>query len=432
LRPNATAKAADILKRAIGPDQVPAALDALTNGPAELVPGSRPPVAALIQNPGVVNTSNAIRAASPEAGAAIEQQLADNNAARYQALQKIAGSDEEYSKAVSDRAAASSKLYRQAYVGGPDLDVANSPEMQQTWSGLLQRPAVQRAFTDARSNLANAGVDLPATNKATEPQIVQISDYAVRSLDDRIAAAQAQGSTEEVRGLQATRSALADSLGQLSPDYAAANEAYRGASGPITDMGAARTILGKFANSGNLTQAPSGSMYGLPRITLGQYSNALKAVSGGDFQPSPEVQSQLQAIQKDLQRETGQFQARSTGSNTVEKAALARALQGNVSDNAVQQIASMTGAGIGHALGPAGSAIGAEVGSWIGSLPSRNKQAVLGKLGEALADPDKMRALLTYTQGPSNRRMLAQALMRTGQFNSAQAAGARYDGQAAQ
>jgi hypothetical protein len=89
----------------------------------------------------------------------------------------------------------------------------------------------------------------------------------------------------------------------------------------------------------------------------------------------------------------------------------------------------MTGAGIGHALGPAGSAIGAEVGSWIGSLPSRNKQAVLGKLGEALADPDKMRALLTYTQGPSNRQMLPQALMRTGQFNAAQAAGARYGGQ---
>jgi hypothetical protein len=294
----------------------------------------------------------------------------------------------------------------------------------------LLSSAVQAAFKDARANLANAGVDVPATNGSTEPQIVHIADYAVRSLDDRIAAAQAQGSNEEVRGLQATRAALADSLGKLSPDYATANEAYRAASGPITDMEAARTILGKFANSGNLTQAPSGSLQGLPRITLGQYNNALKAVSGGDFPPSSGVLDQFGAIQKDLQRETGQFQTRGTGSNTVEKAALAKALQGNVSDKAVEQIASMTGAGIGHSFGPAGSAIGAEVGSWLGSLPSRNKQAVLGKLGEALANPDRMQSLLTYTQGPSNPRMLAQALMRAGQFDAAQAVGARYGGQA--
>jgi hypothetical protein len=54
----------------------------------------------------------------------------------------------------------------------------------------------------------------------------------------------------------------------------------------------------------------------------------------------------------------------------------------------------------------------------------------LGKLGEALADPDQMQALLTYTQGRSNSRTLAQAVPRFGPFNAAEVAGQRFGGQA--
>jgi hypothetical protein len=213
---------------------------------APTITGARPTMAEQIADPaaaaGAARLQGGLRAADPRASTAFAAREAENNAARVNTLRGLTGSDGGRDFAVANRAGTAGPMYQEAF--GVDAGTAITPQMQREMQNLLRAPAIQQAAKAARSNAANAGLNVGRANGSGSIEGLHNVKLA---LDDMIATARGgQGTPAQetkARALESARERLVGFIERLSPEYQSARGVYAQMSRPINQMDVAGEVL---------------------------------------------------------------------------------------------------------------------------------------------------------------------------------------------
>ena len=223
---------------------------------APTVTGARPTLAEQTGDVGLARLQDSLRAADPQFNNAITQRLADNNAARVNALRGLTGEDGGRAFAAANRSGTSGPIYQEAF----NIDAASrlTPELQREMLTLMRSPAIRQAAAAARVNAANAGKNVgPANGSGSIEGLHNIK----LALDDAIAAARGgNGSAAQevkARALTDAQKRLVGFIEQLSPEYATARQVHAQMSKPINVMDVAAEVARKgLSNTADLTGTP--------------------------------------------------------------------------------------------------------------------------------------------------------------------------------
>lgn len=205
------------------------------------VTGATPTLAEVTGDAGVARLQDAARSMDPQIAGRVGQRLADNNAARVQALQSLAGDSAQRASAEATREAVSRDLYQQATRAAYTVD----DELQ----ALLSRPAVKQAMGRAQTLAENQGrrvaFDVNPGNPfggigIADKNSRQITGQALQDLKmamDEMLTDPASGFTGKSGDtIKALRGKLLDWMEGANPAFKAARTAYREASKPINAM----------------------------------------------------------------------------------------------------------------------------------------------------------------------------------------------------
>jgi len=266
----------------------------------QIVPGSEPTSAQILQSPELVQAEKTI-ANNPRYKPDFMARQNINNAARINAINSVAGEPGALEAANAERSKVAKNLYDWAFTH----QKPTTPWMKGQITQLMKRPAIQQATKDARKLAANEGV------KFNDSTSIKGLHYTKTALDDQIGAAVRAGNNNEARILIDTRDKLLTLMEKMSPTYAQARQEFAQLSKPINTMEAGRQISDALS-----TGALDAS--GNPIVSLGGFRGKYaKALRGADFGISPEAQATLNAVQKDLQRSTISNAVRTPGSDTA-------------------------------------------------------------------------------------------------------------------
>jgi hypothetical protein len=379
---NPTKAAANTLRKVVG-DATPQDLAAaLSNNGGEIVAGSRPTLAQVLQTPEAVQLEKAM-ANRPEYRTLFEQRMNDNNLARLNAINSVAGTPEDLAAAIQNR----------SNVAGPLYEAAKAEQIvpDQTLTGILGTPAGSAALQRARTLAQNAQDATPIVTEAgdltgTGAHYLKMAFDAM--LDEGKRTGMAGAEQNAIRNL---RGNYVDWLEAQSPAYAGAKQAYREASVPISDMEAGQSITNSLGNRA-LNSA------GDPLVTLPGYNAALaKALRNSEYGISDSANSTLNSVQQDLQRASVSNSLRSAGSDTWNNMAtddwLARQLVSGKPDSSAlpKAIAAAAGSVI-PGVGTMGGWLGA--GQWQQAATKKAADA----LAEALLNPQSASNLINMPQ----------------------------------
>lgn len=297
--------------------QAPAVMSAAKT-PASLVPGSRPTLAEVAQNPGISTLQQAVRGVSPNVNNALGQRATENLMARTQALRDIAGTPQDLAMRTSAREVATKMFY----------DAADSAKVPVTLrdraiSNIMERPSVRAAWVDAERMAQETGVKtVTAKGELTGNAL----HFLKKGLDKQIAGLPA-GDPERAAVLN-TKNALQGWMEKNIPDYGVARRGFADLSKPINEMEVGKYLLNKLEPAlmeGSKTPT---------RETAATFANAvkdaprtIKNATGMSFQNledvmSPQSARTVQGVLKDLQRKaTSEDLAKTVGSNTAQNLA---------------------------------------------------------------------------------------------------------------
>jgi hypothetical protein len=366
----------------------------------QLVPGSIPTTAQAAQTPFMVQTE---KAASnlPGVKSGMIQRGVDNNAARWNSLNSVAGSDADLAAAQAARTQASAPLYAAAH--------QDAAPINDTLSAVMQRPAVQQAMQTADKLAKNEGVQLAWPSAENPTMSGHALDYTSRALGDLIDTATRAGNNQEARALTQARSQLTSWGNSNIPSLGNASSTYARLSVPVNTMEAGQQMSNTLG-----TRALNAT--GTPEILLSNYRTAMgQALKGAEHGIDPTAQATLQGIQQDLQRASISNSIRSPGSDTAYNLAangwLAKNLYGPSFEGATglgKGVAAGATFLSGHPMAAAGVLAGGnKVGQFVGGR-------LQGQLGDLLLNP---KALLPFldshaasaaqpVQGPFMRGLL--------------------------
>jgi len=325
-------------------DQVRNALEAAAQpfvGPAqpglertvmgEIVPGSIPTVgqvAAGAGNAGVAALERAATATNPSVTTQLGQQLAEQNAARANVLQQMAGAGGEREFAAANRAATADQLYGAARTAGINPG-ALTPEAQANIAAMQSR-IPQDVLAQARSLAQIQGMPM------TDATSVQGLHYVKMALDDAIASARASGNATRARALTGLQNDFLAGLDQLSPNYAAARQVFRDMSAPINQMDVAQSIADQSINPLTGTVQPVAFARALSDRTAARATGMQGATLENTL--TDQQRNALQAVLEDLQRSrAAQDAGRGAGSDTAQKLAYTNLLTAAGGDNPLAQ-----------------------------------------------------------------------------------------------
>jgi hypothetical protein len=203
----------------------------------QTITGARPTLAEQITDPtaatGAARLQDALAVTNPQKFGA---RAMDNNAARVNALENLAGEGGPYTKALGAREAATQGLYDKALAR--TVSVSDDPQ----WAELSRLPAVRDVLKTARTNLENQGLDI--SNPANTMRAL---DNAKKLLDTKIRDAQGVGgkaaSPGELEGLRAAKTKLLEFMETQAPEYGTARTTFAELSRPVNQMNVAREVL---------------------------------------------------------------------------------------------------------------------------------------------------------------------------------------------
>lgn len=390
------------LNRAAG-DQAPQARAALA-GASELVPGSLPTAGQASGNAGIAALERASSAIDPTVTTAYAERMAQQNAARVNALRDMAGTDGQRALFSADRETAAQQLYDTAYKAGVDLrrDAATGQFLTKAQQAarkgeitkLMQTPAMQEAADKAMNLMRN---DPNLKGQVLNPAgSVQGLDYTRRALSDMIGSAQGN----EQRILINLRERLDTTLNTISPKYAEARTTFAEMSKPINQMDVAQHIADRSIRPLDDVIKP-GQFAGLLNDQTAKTATGFKGATL-DKVMSPEQIGLLGAIKDDLARaEFAKNAGRGAGSDTVQKMAYSNILEGAGIPTWLQNL-SVAQIG-GNLAGRAGDAV-----------YGRANRDMATKLAQGLLNPSEAAqwmALAKQTQDPAIAGLLARGLL---------------------
>lgn len=219
------------LNRAAG--NVDDAVRNIGNAP-QFVPGSVPTMAEASGDAGLAALQLSA-ASDPNVKAMLAKRAAENNAARLQALEGIAGAPGQRDFFDASRKTAAKQLYDSALAEQPVL----TPWIKGELTKLEQRPAFGDAVKAAKVRALNEGVKLDENN------VTQVVHYAKLELDNAIS--QAKRSGADVTGLMDTKNKLVSLIESkdFAPSYREARDTYAKMSQPINQMDLAQYMVDK-------------------------------------------------------------------------------------------------------------------------------------------------------------------------------------------
>lgn len=390
------------LAQTLGPDAP--AVAASIRGAPEFVPGSLPTTAQAGANPTLVATEKSFANANPDFKIGLAARGAQNNAARWEALNSVARTPEDLSDAIAARQAVTGPMYDAAH--------AQMVPVDQTLTDLAGRPAIRQAMDTASLLAKNEGVPIQWPTPSNPTISGKALDYTNRALGDLIASAKSANNTEQARALTSAQQLLQGWISKNVPGVREAASDYAALSSPVNTMQAGQQIAGTLG-----TRALDAN--GLPLLQLSPYKSALtQAIKKQEYGIDPGAHQTLQGIGQDLQRATISNSLRSPGSDTTYNIAangwLARQLYGENFNGAT---------GLGKGLGALGATLSGHPLVGLGLLAQGNKLGQMTgsrlneQLGQLLLNPSLLLPYLDAAkvapQGllPSLRGNVAQGLL---------------------
>lgn len=311
--------AADVFRRSATD---PAKAMQMAGQARELVPGSKPTLAQVAQDPGLAQLERTIMN-NPEYAGALQQRLGDQKLARLNAIKDVAGRGDYAEDIAKGRSIFAAEDYGQALKEGvdPKMAKAMAPQIQ----SLMERPSIQAAQKDAVRLAKESGVELSDTTS------LQGLDWVKKALDNKISMASQPGSSlgkEDLRALTQTKGDLMKTLEQIAPAYKTANDNYAAMSRQINSSEVAQSLLDKLNKPGSRYMQP-----GTAREMGDAYSDALaksfdsvKKATGMEKDITQVMSKQdiaaLENVARDLGRKSfAQEAGKATGSNTAQNLA---------------------------------------------------------------------------------------------------------------
>lgn len=377
--------AARTLQRfATNPERAAASL----RGASELVPGSRPTMAQVAQDPGLAQLERTL-ANNPQSGAQLAEMYAAQRSARSSALNSIAGTESYYRGIKDGRRIFAAEDYGRAMAEG--IDPAMAKSMAPQIASLMERPSIQQARAEAIALAKENGQNVGNFGS------IEGLDWLKKGLDNLISKASGNGSSvgkEKLRAMVQTKDDLMSVIEQVSPAYKAANDNFAAMSRQVNAMDAARAIRDKFEpalNGYGATGAEHAQAYAR---ALDAAKESVKKSSGidrplGDVMPARDL-LMLENIARDLARKSAaDGMGRAVGSNTAQNLA---------SQNLLRQILGPTG--LPQSWAESG-VLQAALSPYTGLTKLAGaEQAMLGRLTSAAASPADAASLLTLVAKP--------------------------------
>jgi hypothetical protein len=233
--------AAEVLRRS-ATDPAKAVQNASRAG--ELVPGSKPTLAQVANDPGLAQLERTILN-NPEYAPALQARFGDQRMARLNAIKDVAGRGDHYDEIAAGRSLFANEDYSKAMAAGIDQDMAKA--MQPQIQSLMERPSMIRAQQDAIRLAKESGKALDDFGS------VEGMDWLKKALDNQISKAAVPGSSigkEDLRALVQTKADLMATLEQIAPAYKEANQNFAAMSKQVNSMDVARTLLDKLNKPG--------------------------------------------------------------------------------------------------------------------------------------------------------------------------------------
>ena len=375
-------------------------------GAQELVPGSQPTSAQVAQSPAVVQIEKSLGSNFPEFKTAQVQREIQNNQARWDVLNKFAGTDDQMNQALAARQAKIAPMVDKLITNGKPVDVTGTLESigQLQSKGLGTDPLVKKTLQSLQNEIINDPTASfnPSTKQFTiAPE--RLDGYRT-NLRNLIADQTPDGivPTRAEKALSNVKSSMVNDFESANPGYADYVNAYREASVPINTMARAREIVD------NLSGGPRNAGTTAPQITLGRFNTQLKKALNSDYGVSPDAESALKGIQQDLQRESVSNSIRFPGSDTRYNFAAGQTLSKTLNNPIARLVGGGLGALTGGPTGALGGYLGAEKLSNV--LTQRGNKA----LADLLMNPEKLSEILQRTPQVQSSRvpLISQTLQK--------------------
>ena len=227
------------------------------------ITGAQPTLAEATRDQGLAKLQDALlNAADPQITGRMAARMADNNAARVQSLQGLAGTGAQRAAAEQARDEAAKHLYQQATRATYTVDA----ELGE----LLKRPAVKQALARAETLAANQGrpfsfVTDPGApfsgvgvNAARTHQVTGQGLQDLKMAMDEMLSDPASGFTGAAGNTVKTlRGKLVNWMEQANPDFRAARQTYAASSKPINGMDVGEYLANKAtSNASDLAGNP--------------------------------------------------------------------------------------------------------------------------------------------------------------------------------
>lgn len=365
----------------------------------QYVPGSIPQSGVASGDPGLIGAQRAL-GSNPIAGPVINQAGQAQNAARNAYFGPIAGTTGDITAATNARTAATQPLYERAQTEmlnpGPfqpildkiDTAVQNVGTETQAGKTLMGiKSQIQGSLpsqgSEATGLLDETGTPImrPTADNVTQGGMTQL----YRELRDKLAkTAELDGAyPAAVRGvLSPIVKDFGNALESQSPTLAAANSQFRQMSQPINQMTTLQDISARAAGN-------QPDISGLPVFEQNRFANAVKANVDDIPSLTSGQQQAVQNMQDDLTRSNmvNAPYVKVNGSPTAYNISMEKALSRNLGVDGVGALVR----------GPL---------DFLYRTPENEMQA---QIGQAFADPDKMRSLLAMST-PAQQKNIAQML----------------------
>jgi hypothetical protein len=295
----------------------------------ELVPGSLPTVGQAAGNPGIAALERSAVATNPDVTNMLSQRMAQQNAARVGAVERLAGRDGARDFAAANRDATAEQLYGTAYQKGlPSL----TPAQQANVAAFQQRVPAD-VLNEAKRLAQISGAPM------TDATSLQGMHWTKKALDGLIAKESGPGGNPSMlRAYVGLKNDMMQGMGNLSPDYAAASRVFADMSRPVNQMDVAGALLDKSVNplSGNLQ--PSSFARALTDRTAQKATGFNGATLENTMDPAQ--LNVLRGVLEDVQRSNAaQNVGRGVGSDTVQKLAYSNMLAQSGVPNFMRQLA---------------------------------------------------------------------------------------------
>lgn len=398
-----------------------AMVDALRNH-ANLVPGSMPTTAQVLQTPEAVMAEKSV-ANTPQGKIAITERQNANNAARLDLIRKHAGTEDDLTRAILQRRQNADPMTAAVNSGAP---IDASPVLAHLHSiassGLGTDPVIRSAVADARRVITDQGVAGENDGLFVKPDILDGIRQNVRGYLTKNASNGAVSSRQEA-ALEPLKNTIVDTINAGIPGYRDYLAAYRSDSVPVNTMERLQN-LGAHLDTGAL------DANGNPTFSLNNARKAVKDIDRAQYPIAPDASAGVDNVLADLQRESVSNSIRSPGSDTAlnlqSPSWLAQQLYGDAFSAKPGLVTKAVGGGIGAGVGylagggfgPTAAGWAAGTGSALGvklasKLASSGSNRVNQTLIDALLDPNVAASILDKQGVPAtSNKALANFLSR--------------------